>query len=307
MNKKQRMKTERRRKQKQRKQKQRKHKQRKRQNHGTARAPSMSGEYIMLSNDGPLLTESNYWDSKCAAKGTIYFSVNAGAIRILLPDGVSPELLLAASTAQYAIVSLNRKRTAYEVLFEDGTQNPYAVMSDISAWDRLLPQNESGREGIRLLIYTRGCSLSVELEAKFRVVPSLPYLKPWPDSTAKQGGFDFDMFCEAVFKRGDVASLLVDAIATIKERQLHDCGILLLVDDSAVAVNLAPAFNMVFQNHVAICLTRNSELHQIMCVLCSAMGNEDVWSDVPKDFVHCLYIRSDGGNERIELTAVPLT
>jgi hypothetical protein len=40
---------------------------------------------IHVENHGPLITATNYWDSELAREGKLWCSVNAGAIRVLLP------------------------------------------------------------------------------------------------------------------------------------------------------------------------------------------------------------------------------
>lgn len=47
---------------------------------------------IRVTNHGPLLLSSNYWKSELAAAGKLFVSVNAGAIRILLPPQLYGDL-----------------------------------------------------------------------------------------------------------------------------------------------------------------------------------------------------------------------
>lgn len=145
----------------------------------------MKVERLVTKNKEQEIESSNYWSSEYARHGIVYFSVNAGAVRVLLPERVDPELLKALKKAQYAIVSRDNAGTGYEVLLEDMSSYPYVILSPVQAWDRLLPCSESGREHIPLLVYVKGPRLIESLECKFRCVPRLPWGKPWQCAAAK--------------------------------------------------------------------------------------------------------------------------
>lgn len=143
---------------------------------------------MIIQNDGPLITATDYWQSEYARAGIVYVSINAGALRLLLPHGgtVAAELLAAATTARECIISrgLYRGRDAYELLYEDDTDSPYSLHITIAEQaDRTLPASESGRS-VAHTIWTRGFrdapTLAVSLPGRFRAVMTLPHLKPWP-------------------------------------------------------------------------------------------------------------------------------
>jgi len=62
------------------------------------------GGIITVSNDGQLITSSNYWSSVYARKGKVFCSVNAGAIRILLPPSRWNDVS-DRGTSQYCVLS----------------------------------------------------------------------------------------------------------------------------------------------------------------------------------------------------------
>ncbi len=124
--------------------------------------------FMMVQDDGPSLRDSNYWDSLYCQSGLLYFSVNAGAIRMLVPDDVSDELLDALTTTQHVVVSRDAAGVHYELLFEDGTPTPYFVFTTSAAWDHSVPDSESGRINIDFRVYARGCRLLARMEARFR-------------------------------------------------------------------------------------------------------------------------------------------
>ncbi|MDX9788933.1 MAG: hypothetical protein RBT11_19320 [Desulfobacterales bacterium] len=45
---------------------------------------------IQISNDGPEILSTNYWETEHAKKGFLYMSINAGAFR-LLPQSSVPK------------------------------------------------------------------------------------------------------------------------------------------------------------------------------------------------------------------------
>ena len=113
--------------------------------------------------------------------GYCRFSVNAGCIRLLLPEktlfSLEDDVL---DGARYVIVTrgMYHGQDAYEVLFEDNSASPFAIHTLANQWDRLIPQSESGRKGIPFHVYRNG-SLVRKMAARFRTAPRLPCLRPW--------------------------------------------------------------------------------------------------------------------------------
>jgi len=84
--------------------------------------------------------------------------------------------------AKLAIISLGRwrehgERDALEILFDDGSDNPFALHFGLEQTDRLLPQTEHGRS----LIFTAWTQEGEQLRlpARYRVVVEIPCLQPW--------------------------------------------------------------------------------------------------------------------------------
>jgi hypothetical protein len=145
---------------------------------------SASGGYIFISNHGKLIESTNYWTSSYAQNGKVYFSVNAGCVRLLLPDSFSIDDDVLVGT-KYIIISRGtlRGKDAYEVLFEDRSHNPFAIHTLVNQWDRLIAETEDGRSDIAFQVYQQGANGTPKLikqwSARFRVVGRLPYLRPW--------------------------------------------------------------------------------------------------------------------------------
>lgn len=61
-------------------------------------------EILEITNHGPLITGTNYFDSELAAAGKLYVSVNGGAVRVLLPPAMYG-VLADMRSAKYCVVS----------------------------------------------------------------------------------------------------------------------------------------------------------------------------------------------------------
>ena len=88
--------------------------------------------FLQIQNNGQLILASNYWNSDYARAGKVYLSVNAGAFRLLLPDLFTSELA-DMRTALEVFISrgpwpAQRCSDAIELLFDDWTDNPYALI-----------------------------------------------------------------------------------------------------------------------------------------------------------------------------------
>lgn len=140
-----------------------------------------TGGYLAIVNDGALIKSTNYWTGPYAMAGKCYFSVNAGCIRLLLSGRETPPLGDdVLNSTRYVIVTRGKYRgqDGYEVLFEDTSSRPFVILTLANQWDRLLPRSESGRMGIPFHVYRNG-HLVRKMTARFRMVPMLPYLRPW--------------------------------------------------------------------------------------------------------------------------------
>jgi hypothetical protein len=134
---------------------------------------------LTIENDGQDIRETNYWQSEHARRGYVYLSWNDGAARLLVPQALEVELA-EMRAAISVIVSRGHMngRDALELLFEDGSDNPYCIHLGSEQTDRLLPASEQGRS-FDFTVWTAN-GKQLQLPARYRVA-SLPYLKPWQD------------------------------------------------------------------------------------------------------------------------------
>lgn len=141
-------------------------------------------ELLTIENRGKFLANTNYWDTQAAKLGYLYVSWNANACRILVPD-VSLSMIDEMRTGKRAIImagefkaeevnrftneldahslSLAQKNgftkhgfygRGLDIVFDDGTTNPFSVLTRPEQVDRNLPASDSGKP-LDMLIYTR--------------------------------------------------------------------------------------------------------------------------------------------------------
>ena len=103
-----------------------------------------------IINHGPFILSTNYWDSELPREGKLWCSVNAGAIRVLLP----PQMYSALADMRMArecVLSrgpwpLGREREGIEIMWDDGSDSPFALHLTPASFDLLPAEPEPGRE-----------------------------------------------------------------------------------------------------------------------------------------------------------------
>jgi hypothetical protein len=140
---------------------------------------------IEIHNHGPLILSTNYWDSELARAGKLYVSVNAGAIRVLLPAALYG-VLAEMRTSKVCVLSrgpwpAEQRKEAVEIMWDDGSDSPFALHLTPESFDLLPAKPEAGREWV--------CSVwtakdgephkSLERVCHWRQVARIPCLEPW--------------------------------------------------------------------------------------------------------------------------------
>lgn len=140
---------------------------------------------IQVSNHGPLITSTNYWNSDLATAGKVFCSVNAGAIRVLMPRSRWGDLN-DMRASKYCVLSRGpwpseRKSEAVEIMWEDNSDAPYALHLTPESFDLLPAEPEAGREWI--------CSVWTEKDGRphkslerichWRRVDKIPCMRAW--------------------------------------------------------------------------------------------------------------------------------
>ena len=134
-----------------------------------------------IVNDGPLIASTTYWRTPHAAKGFFYLSWNAGAARLLVPApqaAAIPDM----KAAEYVILTRGpwpqaQNRMSWELLFEDHSDNPFAIHLVPEMSDRAIPPSDIGRHVAFSAWTEKGCA--IEMPGRVRSAKALPYLRPW--------------------------------------------------------------------------------------------------------------------------------
>lgn len=134
---------------------------------------------LEITNHGPLITATNYWESAAAEAGKIIVSPNAGVIRCLIPPSLYPTLG-ELRAARHAVVSLGpwEGREAVEIMWEDDSDAPHAwhITADACV---MVPGDPSPDQWvIACWVQKKGKPhKALERPAYWRRVPRLPCLQ----------------------------------------------------------------------------------------------------------------------------------
>lgn len=136
-------------------------------------------ELIKIGNDGPVITSTNYWESNYNQQGVLFFSLNAGAFRLLLPGGnvVGEKEIL---TAKQIVIFLGPgfgRHQIFEIMFDDNSDNPYCLLFGTELADRL-PDAKDNKKRFRFIVYKKGLQVVMDTTCYFRMVSKIPCLKP---------------------------------------------------------------------------------------------------------------------------------
>lgn len=139
----------------------------------------MPGEFITIENDSQKIKSTNYWNLPPARSGFLFLSANAGALRLLVPPAKEQDIDDMIRGVEMVIVTSGvwQGRRALEVLFEDKSDNPYAVHLCTEQTDCSF-SGQGRRTGTPFLIYTEA-GLVAEMISNYRPGKNLPHLKPW--------------------------------------------------------------------------------------------------------------------------------
>ena len=134
-----------------------------------------------LSNNGPEISETNYWDSQCAKEGRHFLSWNAGVARVLVPDSRMNDLPDMAA-AKEVIISEGpwRERGSqmgWELLFDDRSNSSFCLHLSQDQTDTLCAPIEHGA-AFKIAIWSRK-GRQLQFGARLRRVEAIPCLQRW--------------------------------------------------------------------------------------------------------------------------------
>lgn len=140
---------------------------------------------LTIRNDGPLVAETNFWSLAIEESGRLCVSVNAGAIRVLVPRAMG-RIVSDIRTARHAVLSRGpwperRLDEAVEIMWDDGSDSPFSACLSPQSFDQL-PAAPPARQEWRVSVWVERCGKphrACEHVCHWRRVSRLPCLKPW--------------------------------------------------------------------------------------------------------------------------------
>ena len=145
----------------------------------------MAEPLITIANDGPEITDTNYWQHPYAARGLFFLSTNAGCLRLLVPGahlGLVRDMTKDVREVVLTRGKMEGKDDVVEIMFEDGSDSPFALHLDPGQLDRRWTKQDEGSQ-CTFAIYTQGGG-KIGKVATFdrcflRRMARLPHMKPW--------------------------------------------------------------------------------------------------------------------------------
>jgi hypothetical protein len=144
-------------------------------------------DLLRIDNDGPRILGSNFWGSEVERAGKLYVSLHAGAFRLLVPASYE-RFMLEMATGRGVAVSRGpwpamRLADAFEVLWDDGTSDAFALHLSPESFDRLpAPGDVAGEWVFSAWTRPRGGDrprLALARPCRYRLSQRLPDLRPW--------------------------------------------------------------------------------------------------------------------------------
>ena len=146
---------------------------------------------MLMINNAPsgAIMETNYWQSEYNQRGLAYLSVNKSVIRLLLPTVHITAWLPEIKTGKQAIIEpavrSGYQHTHLDIVFDDGTQNPFSLCIDKAQQiDCKLHDGDT-----RLIIYIGSLDNSIELPCTVKLGNKLDKPKYLTHVTINTGNF----------------------------------------------------------------------------------------------------------------------
>ena len=138
-----------------------------------------------IVNDGAEIYYTTFWETFLAKEGLIYLSINAGAMRLLVPEA-QEDILTDIGGVEYFIATYGkmegldgRLHDAVELLFEDNSDTPYVLHLGMNQTDRSPGNADYGRIDVPITLWTKGPNKAGSFFRRLRRNDRLPFMKPW--------------------------------------------------------------------------------------------------------------------------------
>lgn len=148
----------------------------------------MPASQLRVENQGRLIVSTNFWELPECKLGKYFVSINAGAFRLLLPEvheSSLEDMKLSKGVAVSRGPWLERRLAdAFEILFDDETQDPFALHAATETFDRLPIAADTAREWV-FSVWTRPRRgkphKALERPCRYRRSLQIPDLRPWEE------------------------------------------------------------------------------------------------------------------------------
>jgi hypothetical protein len=102
---------------------------------------------LRIQNSGEQILSTNYWSTPHAARGYCYLSLNAGAVRLLVPASAELELPDRSDVGHVSVQIIGAERVGLiHLVFEDGSTAPAYLSVDARQCDRVPPRSDLNRQ-----------------------------------------------------------------------------------------------------------------------------------------------------------------
>lgn len=140
---------------------------------------------LQITNHGPLIVASNYWQTEAAQHGRLYLSTNAGAFRLLVPLSQRVAISDMRPGARHVVVSClpaeQWREGAYcvEWMVEDGSDSPWSCHLSPGQVDRAPLPDDVGKQWLATVWDEKNGKphKCIERPAYCQIVPQLPWLR----------------------------------------------------------------------------------------------------------------------------------
>ncbi len=136
---------------------------------------------LQIKNNGAEIVSTTYWDSDHAKHGLFYLTINSGAFRVLVPD-CRFEMLADIINTQYVVITRGpcpsiSASDAYEIMFEDESNSPYAIHISAKQCDRTPTSADVNKKFICSVWHRSG--KAYQWDCYYRTAKKLPCMKPY--------------------------------------------------------------------------------------------------------------------------------
>ena len=132
-------------------------------------------ELLTIGNNSQEIMSTNYFESEYNQHGYFYISINAGCVRLLIPDSASANQMFIddITSAKEIILSMlkgylrEEDKHTVELMFDDHSESPR------------LPLAEGNNSVMRFISYARGLRVIQDTKCGFRYVNKIPCMAEW--------------------------------------------------------------------------------------------------------------------------------